>query len=376
MKVSIITMHAVSNYGSALQTYATQCLVESLGCNVEIIDYHRQVENIEDRINRVMSSRTLCRYAKLWKKNQLIEKFLRLLVSLYIRSDHNKIYKFVKKNIHLTQLKYFSNEELKLNPPQADVYMTGSDQVWNSIWNDGIDKAFFLDFAPADKKKIAFSASFGRVELDEDEFACTKELLKDYDYIGVRERSAVDLINKMGIDANLVCDPTLMHSNEFWRTFSRYKKRKKPYLLIYQLNNNDKMNKYAKLLAEKQGWELLRLSYTPSGKYMEGKCIVKPSVREFVGYIQNAACVITDSFHATAFSLNLGVDFICVTPPRFSTRLHSIMELTGTEKRMLKDYGDFDILDEKIDKEYVKMVLDKQRQLGTTFLKIAIFNNL
>ena len=98
---------------------------------------------------------------------------------------------FLEKRVQMTRMRYSTFDELMGTPPAADVYITGSDQVWNSIWNQGIDKAYFLDFAPKDKPRIAFSASIGRESLDADEVPETKVLLKKYKAISVREQSAV-----------------------------------------------------------------------------------------------------------------------------------------------------------------------------------------
>ena len=95
--------------------------------------------------------------------------------------------------------RYNSFEDLKSNPPVADVYLTGSDQVWNSIHNRGIDKVFYLAFAPEGKKKCAYAASFGMSEVPQEETEETKNLLQSYNSISVREFSNVDILNKLGI---------------------------------------------------------------------------------------------------------------------------------------------------------------------------------
>lgn len=94
-----------------------------------------------------------------------------------------------------------------------------------------------------------------------------------------------------------------------------------------------------------------------------------PSVEKFLGLFFGASCVLTDSFHATAFSLNLGIDFISVMPPRFGTRIESILELTGTHERLLKNFNDFRICERSINKEHVYNILEKERQKGILFLQ-------
>ena len=88
--------------------------------------------------------------------------------------------------------------------------------------------------------------------------------------------------------------------------------------------------------------------------------------------MMHAQCVLTDSFHATAFSLNLGTDFISVLPQRFGTRIESILNLTNTKQRLLRDYQDIAIADRKIDKKQVREILDREREKGMAFLKRAM----
>ena len=97
-----------------------------------------------------------------------------------------------------------------------------------------------------------------------------------------------------------------------------------------------------------------------------------PSVEEFLGYFVNAEHVLTDSFHATAFSLNLGKMFTVIMPPRFGTRIANILNLTGTQDRLLQDYQDFTIADREYDAASVQMILDTERSKGITFLRNAL----
>lgn len=376
MKVSIITLHNVSNYGSALQTYATQKVFENLECKAEFVDYCRPNNTIYSSVERILNSRKFKKYKKVWNMNKLAYNLAYHIIKFYLLHKKNPITDFVKSNVNLTPNMYYSVEELKNNPPQADVYVTGSDQVWNSIWNNGIDTAFFLEYAPANKRRIAFSSSIGRTTLDEEEVIITKQLLRKYDFISIRERSGVELLDKMGIKSVEILDPTLMIDGDRWRSVAEYKNiNSEDYLLIYQLNPNVYMDEYAKKLANLKEWKIIRIGYSPSDKKRIGKCVMKPSVPRFLGYINNAKCVLTDSFHATAFSLNLGVDFITVLPPKFHTRIDNILSLTKTKHRLLKDYTDFNLVNKKIDKAQVKEVLEKEREEGIIILKNVLFGD-
>lgn len=369
MKASVITLHTVDNYGSAMQTYATKRVLDELGYDVEFVDYWRKDNLPEYRAEQLLKSSTLQKFKFLWRLNKFSRKAAISLLSLILKKRKSVMQKFLEKHIQLTPYRYSSYDELKRNPPLADVYITGSDQVWNKIWNQGIDKAYFLDFAPAGKPRISFAASIGRNHLDEEEIPETMRLLKKYDAISVREQSAVNLLSSMGISSTLILDPTLMLGAEEWKQIAVKVKYNRPYLLIYQLNPNSQMDRYAEKLAQKKGWDVVRIGFGATDKRKSGTCIVLPSVERFLGLFFGARCVLTDSFHATAFSLNLGIDFISVMPPRFGTRIESILELTGTSARLLKSFNDFKICEISIDKEYVDNVLEQERQKGILFLK-------
>lgn len=372
MKASVITLHTVDNYGSVMQTYATQQILKKCGYDVEFVDYWRRDNLPQSRAERMLEGSTLQKLKPLWGINNFTRKATVSILKNILEKQRSPMWRFLEEKVQLTKVRYCSYEELEANPPVADVYITGSDQVWNSIWNQGIDRSYFLDFAPAGKPRIAFSASIGREQLDTEEIPETKRLLEKYSAISVREQSAVELLASMDIKSTLVLDPTLMLEAEEWRKLATKQKREKPYILIYQLNPNPQMDQYAEQLAQKKNWEIIRIGFGCSDYRKGGKCVMLPSVEEFLGLFCDAACVLTDSFHATAFSLNLGTDFISVLPGRFGTRIESILKLTGTENRLLTSYDDFEIIEKKIDKKVVQEILEKKRTEDIQWLGIAL----
>lgn len=372
MKASVITLHTVDNYGSVMQTYATQQILKKCGYDVEFVDYWRRDNLPKSRAERMLEGSTLQKLKPLWGINNFTRGATIAILKMMLENRKSPMWRFLEEKVQLTKVRYCSYEELEANPPIADVYITGSDQVWNSIWNQGIDKTYFLDFAPKDKPRVAFSASIGRESLDAEESLETKELLKKYEAISVREQSAVDLLESMGIKSTLILDPTLMLDADVWRELATPVKQANPYLLIYQLNPNKQMDEYAECLAKRKGWEIVRIGFGQSDRKKAGTCVMLPSVENFLGLFCSATCVLTDSFHATAFSLNLGRDFISVLPGRFGTRITSVLKLTGTENRLLTDYDDFDIADRNIDKAMVKKLLHEKRADGYKWLKEAL----
>lgn len=373
MKASIITLLNVNNYGSVLQTYATKKAFEDLGCEVEFVDYWRANQAPNRRAEALLESNTLKKLQPIWGRTAATKEMTIWLLKKYVKIRKPPTRRFLEKYITLTPQAYHSFEELQRTPPKADVYVTGSDQVWNSIWNEGIDYPLYLAYAPDGKKRIAFAASIGMDELNQNEIPEMQKLLQKYSAISVREASAMKQLAEIGISSELILDPTLMLDGKQWQEIATFHKGKhQPYLLVYQLNKNTQMDNYAEQLAARNHWEIIRIGYSRSAKKKAGYCVMRPSVEDFLGYFANAEHILTDSFHATAFSLNLGKMFTVIMPPRFGTRIESILNLTGTQDRLLQNYQDFAIADRKYDTASVQEILGIERDKGATFLKKAL----
>ena len=275
----------------------------------------------------------------------------------------------------MTKDKYYSFEELKDNIPEADIYCTGSDQMWNSEWNHGIEKAFYLDFLPDKAPRFAFASSFGRKEIPQAEEDEVKNMLRKYKAISVRERSGLNILNKMGIEyVEHVLDPTLLLDKNVWKKLiSDNVLEKKKYILVYQLNmKNKEFDQYVKKLSKNKKIPVIRVSINNYQRFKYGKLIDTPKVLDFLNYFLNAEYIITDSFHGTAFSINLNKKFICIFPKKFSERLQSLLELTNLKERKLKNYKDINQIDEEIDWKKVNTILDLERKKTNDFIDKAL----
>ena len=369
MKIDLITLHNVKNYGSALQTYATQELLKKFVDEVEIINYSRK-DLIDENIveNRIKTS-------KIFSKNFITRFIGKIFIGMSAKKQIEVFNEFLNNNINMTK-RYNSYEELEKDVPEADIYCTGSDQVWNSEWNKGIERAFFLDFVK-DKTKISYAASFGKEKLNDEEIEITRNMLQKYKMISVRENSAVDIIHNLGIDnVQQVLDPTLMLNKEQWSELKLDIKYMKKYILVYQLNtNNPKFDKYVKELSRKKKLPVIRLSNVIYQIFKYGKLAYCPKVNEFLTYFLNAEYIVTDSFHATGFSINFNKKFICIFPKKFSTRLQSILELTGLENRKVTDFSNLETIDNEIDWDRVNRIIDRERKKSMDFLAEAIKQN-
>lgn len=364
-KVELVTLHRVFNYGSVLQTYATQKLIESVGASCEIADY----------ITEQRTKRRLKHQCKVSGIKSLIYYLLRC-ISIDVK--WHTFNKFIKKNITITSRRYVSVDDLRKYPPVADIYMTGSDQVWNSKYNEGIDYGFFLDFGSKATKRIAFAASIGQEKIEEQEKSEITRLLSDYSAIAVREKSAVKLIAELtGKEPYLVLDPTLQIDASEWAKLESKPLMKDKYVLLMLLYNEDNgATDYARAVADSLGVKLVKISWELKRDSRVDRLFTHRSPEDFLSLMHNAEYIVTNSFHGTAFCLNYNKQFSVIKRNEMQTRIDSILQLTGLTTRLIDpDSGmqSMSEVEDRIDYERVNSILQQEREKAICFLREAIY---
>lgn len=367
MKIAVITMQGVYNYGSALQTFATQSYLESKGHIVEIIDYYPY------RMRNYGSLSQLYRDAKPFHKS-VAKSAAAAFVKFWSFKKLEKAFAPFSRELIKKTRKFESNEDLMQNPPEADIYCTGSDQVWNDYLEGKFDTAYFLDFAPTGKKKIAYSASFGRDDIEPEELISVQELLNQYSAISVREESGLYSLSKTCIPHKCcVLDPTFMLSGEEWRRIATDIPHK-GYVLVYKLHEDSIASEAAIEIAKKMNKKVIRISNDYLKRIKGGMTVVAPEVRQFISYIANADMVVTDSFHATSFAINLNVPFVSIQWKMFNDRIGTILRKTGLLDRSVSSIEDaLKISDMPINFDVVNTALNKERKFTEEFLEKVIW---
>lgn len=320
MKVEIITLHRITNFGSMLQTYATQTAIERLGHEAEILDFVPEGMSFK-RANWPKSN------TPVWKK---LLKFLPLL-AVNIVAFHD-VSRFLHKYIHLSPKRYKCYIDITSDLPEADFYLSGSDQVWNTQNNNSTEtlKAYYLGFVPEGKKRIAYAGSFGKNTFTEEEETIIKEYIVKYDFISVREDDGLNILRRFGIYNGVhVVDPTLLLRGDEWRKFASVKKAPKPgYVFVYNLNRNGLIKDVAKTIAKEKGLRIINFADT-FDFILGAENRMGNTAEDFVNHIAYADYVITDSFHGTALSLNFNRQVIVVKAPRYNSRIESILRVAG-----------------------------------------------
>lgn len=194
-------------------------------------------------------------------------------------------------------------------------------------------------------------------------------MLSSFDYITTRELSGVSIVKDLGLDnVSQILDPTLLLSKGKWLEIAEECKEKTPYILVYQFA-------YISHLANKKGLKVIRICYRYDEFRKFGHCVYLPRVEQLLGYISNAAYVITDSFHVTAFSVNLNTQFESIVPAKqFGGRISSLLTLVNLQNRGVQDFKHCQF-DDKIDFVPVNAILQRKRKEDVALIQNKLSNH-
>ena len=359
MRIRTITCHDVYNLGAGLQAYALAAYLKAEGHDVQLIDYKPDYLSRHYQLGYVPNprfDRPLVRQAYLLAKLPGRMKAL-----LGKRKKHFDLFR--KQYLPVTQKRYASCDELKQDCPEADVFIAGSDQIWNPVFPNGKDPAFFLNFVPGEKKKISYAASFAVDKLPEADRDRMIPWLKELDAVSIREKSGVRLLAEMGIPGQQVMDPVFLLDRKQWEEIAVLPKKEK-YILLYDFDCNPELFRIAEKLAKETGSEIV--SVFP----VKGADAVWQDMgpREFLGAILNADIVLSNSFHATAFSLIFQKAFYVLNRrENINTRMRDLVSLVSLEDRLIsgvEDLQDQPVCWEKTEKVLHELVSESKQFLS------------
>lgn len=243
MKIGILTYHNTRNCGAVLQAYALQQELFGLGIENEIIDY---------RCNKIDDAYRLRRLGEL--KN--IKMFIKWALTISNnKKTQGKFERFRKNTLKLSNI-YTKDNIINANE-KFDGFITGSDQVWNFRLN-GNDYTYLLDFAENGKKKISYAASMGSCVSKNTDNEIFKEALSSFDLISVREKPLQEYIKEIiGINPNLVLDPTLLLKKENYNFPVNWNKPTYKYIFVYTIAHTPNIERAARELSKKTGYSII-----------------------------------------------------------------------------------------------------------------------
>lgn len=342
MDLAVLTEVDVINYGTMLQSYALQKILVDSGHCVEIIRYpHRELLRQVRRLGNLSLVRA--------KWNSIYKKRMVKKDAFYAQYDEKKNQSFhlFREEGFLLSRKLSDRKELTQYVGEKDAVVLGSDQVWNPV-NLGRDY-FTMSFVPQSTRKVTYAPSFGVSSIPQSQRKRTKKYLESIDYLSVREQSGSTIIKELtGRQAQVVCDPTLLMTSGAWQKEER-KAEGLPdkYIFCYFLGNAEGNRSFARELKKRTGYKIVHLPFMDElvkGDKSFGDIVpLNVGPREFLHLIHNAAYVCTDSFHATAFSLQFHRRFFSM--PRTATegkastssRITNLLNLVKLDELFIKN---------------------------------------
>lgn len=379
-KIGIVAVTYKDNFGSALQTYATQYTLEKLGyeCSIfEIKGIHKQIKlkKIFFYASRIFQQDELKYIIENFKsrtRKTVTSPSDKYAENMVIR--HEKFVDFNNNRFHMMETQN-SWAGLKMQAAKKKCVVVGSDQLWRPSNIAG--RYYTLEFVPDNVKKIACATSFGVSKLPKCQLKHAKFFLNRIEYISVREDTGNKIIKKItGRDIPVVCDPTMLLDAKSWMQIQQKTPiAKGNYILCYFMGDNPEHREFAKKLKKKTGYRIIGLlhgaTYIQSDENFADEMPYDIGPAEFINLIRNAEYICTDSFHGTVFSILNNRKFFSFRRYRdtseFSTndRLYTLLNWTGLSDRMLCGNEDVDeCIAKKIDFETVLVkVADKRKKL-------------
>ena len=348
MRVLSITIHRPANCGSALQAFALDRYLSILGYDAAIIDY------IPDYLETEGS----------WIRN-FVRKTL-----FYIPYNKRKksFTEFIEHNCHLTPQQYTTYMELEKNPPEADVYIVGSDQLWNPCFNCGKDEAYYLSFVKRGMK-ISYATSLGNDKMPEQDLKFVASHLEDFSFVSVREKCSVSQLQRQGINnVKWVCDPTLLLKRSDYEKLAKDYKSIGKYTAVYLVEHSDLLDALLENLHDEHGLKTVGVGgYLKKYKCDEHLMDAGPS--EFLGLIRDAEFVLATSFHATVFSLVFHKNFAIIPPKINSARIEQLLQYLGLENHIVTIVSEMNKAFVPIDYGQVEPKLEALRADSRSWLK-------
>lgn len=362
MNIKILTFHFTRNYGATLQAFALSAYLKSLGHSVEVIDY------LPNAITK--------EYSLLNVNGGVASVFRAIMKIPFVLARNFTFNSFMKKNIRLSRDKYFTLIDLQNSNVKADIFIVGSDQVWNSDITHGIDPVYYLDFVTTGLK-ISYAASFGKTSIPENELVYIAKYLKNFSAVSIREKSIIPFLEKTitNVTFNHVLDPVFLLDKKDYLVLLKDGNMIGDYLFVYDVHENPKLFNIAKIIAKQKSLKIVAIARAHTPKSDVNKLVYFCGPQEFLKLIHNAKYIVTNSFHGTSFSIIMNKDFNVVPNKLLNERITDILSVMQLNDRLITNEGN--IVSDNIDYASVNRILEQEKVKSKNFLKTSLkYNNI
>ena len=369
MKVRIVTFHRAHNYGAVLQCFALNTFISNLGFLCDTLDYWPSC--FKEWYYCWRPFKLFHPPVKTWVKRFSIRKILR---------KRNKNFEvFIKTYIPLTNKTYYDHGSLNKMSSDVDVYVAGSDMIWNYKCCR-FDPVYFLDFHDAkDKKRISYAASFGDDSIPDDKLNEYRRRIGLFDLISVRESQGKEYVRSLiNSKAIINCDPTLLLTTEQWIDSFELTDKGEKHIFVYYVEMTQDLQKAALELSKQHGFKVVSMPCNTKKEMLSGLndkylCDIFDSTGsplDFLSYVYNSEYILTNSFHGLVFSLLFHKKFLVKldNDNHINVRAKNLMSLVGVESR---EFNKCDIND-NIDWEYVDKKINILRNEARVYFNMAL----
>ena len=334
-KVAIMTFQRAHNYGSILQAHALQKYInEKENVDCKVIDFSNAAQQEMYRV---------------FRKKKTIHNIIRNIITFFlyfpIKRQFDDFNTFIENTLILTDNKFASVQELEELDGQYDVFIAGSDQVWNVMCPDA-DDAYYLNFVKK-SDKVAYAPSFGAENLavvKKKEIEKYKKYLNSFKALSIREENGQKwIVELIGRKPKLLIDPTLFYDREYWQTLMSPSLFTGKFILYYSFHYSEEINKEVKKISKRLGMPVVILNaraWVFNGCALHGFKLAKHGgPAEFLRLINDAELVLSNSFHGTVFSVLFEKKFWflygSVQAP-LDDRALTLVKQPGIENRVLR----------------------------------------
>ncbi len=381
-RIGILTFFRAENYGGDLQAYALQKKLNLLGYNAEVINQLRPINKgfiLTNNFDKIVTLDD--KISRKGMFNTKIAKIITYLASLIFHKREklrkSRFADFENEHIRTSEKTYYNFEDIYKDMLPYNIYIVGSDQVWNYT-NPYSPEPYFLTFVKKEKK-IAYAASIGQEYIPEEIKPLYIKWLQGIDHISIREKHIEQLIKDIsGKSAVTVLDPTLLLTKKDWIDNLKIQELKtEPFLLIYTLSESPYIYDFARHIAKEKNLKIKRIVprswVLKKEKNIEN--IFDAGPIEFVQLFAAASFVLTNSFHGTAFSVNFNIPFFAIPRKTLQnkSRFISLLNIVNLSDRLLFDGSEFpDTSKLNLSFNEANEILSIERKNSTSFVTDAI----
>ena len=386
MRIGIITLWQSSdNYGQQLQCWALQQQLLKMGHEPYLIRYdidHRFNSQKQPKWNKIAKLAMLYPAVKALKAKVKRIREKGVLDYVVLKNKERRFDEFRNAEFRLSDRLYANLSELRSNPPLADAYIVGSDQVWAHLLSNPENEAMFLDFGENETKRIAYAPSFSMPEYPQELKKQLKREMARFDALSVREQTGVAICQELGYKAKVVVDPTMLLENNDYARIADIQ-NEGSYIYLYYLNISRSDDVEWTQLQECAKNRNLRVVATPASGYFVGKELFKDveykyaTIPQWIGLIENAKLVVTTSFHGVVFCILHHTPFVYFPlKGKFSRGNNRVIDLCNTlglSDRIWQNTSAYDVLmNSNIDWNVVDEKLSENRSFSIEFLREAL----